>query len=94
MIGIMTIKFELPQDVEQELRQQLGNLDEIARDAFLVQSYREGRLSVGQVGAILGRGVIETQAWLSERGAPLNYSPDDLEEDRRTLAKLFPDPER
>lgn len=86
----MAIQFELPQDVEDELRERFGDLDQAAKEAFLIQSYRDGRLSVGQVAAIRGRGVIETQAWLSERGAPLNYSVDDLEEDRRTLAKLFP----
>lgn len=86
----MTIRFELPQDVEDELRERFGDLDQAAKEAFLIQSYRDGRLSVGQVAGILGRGVIETQAWLSERGAPLNYSVDDLEEDRRSLAKLLP----
>ena len=90
----MTIKFELPQDVEQELRERIGDLDQAAKEAFLVQNYRDGRLSLGQIATILGRGVIETQAWLSERGAPLSYSVDDLEEDRRTLAKLFPESER
>jgi predicted HTH domain antitoxin len=84
----MGITFDLPQDVEQSLRESLGDLSEAAKEAFLVQSYQEGRLSVGQVAAVLGRGVIESQAWLAEKGAPLNYSPEELEEDRKTFAKL------
>lgn len=85
----MAITFHLPQDVENALRERFGDLSQAAKEAFLVQSYRESRLSLGQIAGVLGMGVIETQAWLAERGAPLNYSPTDLEEDRETLAKLF-----
>ena len=84
----MAITFDLPPDVEQVLRERFGDLSQAAKEAFLVQSYRESRLSVGQIARVLGLGVIETQAWLAERGAPLNYSPTDLEEDRETLAKV------
>ena len=85
----MAITFELPQDVEQELRQRFGDLSQAAKEAFLVESYRQARLTVGQVAEVLGKGVIETQEWLSARGAPLNYSVEDFEQDCETLAKLF-----
>jgi predicted HTH domain antitoxin len=84
----MAITFELPQDVERILRDALGDISEAAKEAFLVQSYVEGRLSVGQVAAVLGKGVIESQAWLADKGAPSSYSCEDLDEDRTTLAKL------
>jgi len=90
----MAITFELPRDVEQILRERFGDLSEAAKEAFLVQSYREERLSVGQIAAVLGKGVIETQAWLAEKGAPLGYSTEDLEEDREALAKLSTEPGR
>jgi predicted HTH domain antitoxin len=93
-MAYMTIRFELPQEVEQELRERLGDVDRAAKEALLIQSYREGRLSLGQVSMVLKKGTIETQAWLSERGAPLNYSVADLEEDRRTLGRLFPASDR
>jgi len=85
----MAITFELPQDVELVLRKEFGDLSQAAKEAFLVQSYIESRLSVGQVARALGKGVVEAQGWLAERGASLNYSPADLEEDRETLAKLL-----
>jgi predicted HTH domain antitoxin len=90
----MAITFELPQDVERLLREALGDLSEAAKEAFLVQSYLGGRLSIGQVAAVLGKGVIESQAWLAEKGAPLSYSMEDLEEDRKTLLKLSSERER
>ncbi|HXV64869.1 MAG TPA: UPF0175 family protein [Vicinamibacteria bacterium] len=85
----MSVTFELPHDLEQQLREKFGDLGQAAKEAFLVQSYRESRLSVGQIARILQRGVVETQAWLAERGASVDYSPQDLEEDRRTLRRLF-----
>jgi predicted HTH domain antitoxin len=90
----MSITFELPQDIEKDLRKLPGDLDQAAKEAFLVQSYREGRLSVGQIASVMGKGIIETQAWLGERGAFLNYSAADLEEDRNTLATLLGDATR
>lgn len=90
----MSITFELPQDIEKHLREQFGDVSQAAKDAFLIQSYREARLSVGQIARILGKGVVETQAWLSARGAPLNYSIEDLEADRETLARLSPEEPR
>jgi predicted HTH domain antitoxin len=90
----MSITFELPQDVEKDLRKYFADLDQAAKEAFLVQSYREGRLSVGQIASVMGKGIIDTQAWLSERGAPLNYSAADLEDDRMTLATLLREAEQ
>ena len=90
----MSVTFELPKDVERDLRERFGDLGQVAKEAFLVQSYRENSLSVGQIARILQRGVIETQAWLSERGAQIDYSLQDLEEDRETLDKLFEETQR
>lgn len=85
------IQFQRPQDVERDLAESFGDLNEAAKEAFLVQSYREGLLSVGRIAEILGKGVLETQEWLAERGAPLNYDQKDLAEDTKTLSDLFPD---
>jgi len=78
------VSFERPEDIERDLGQ-------AAKEAFLVQCYRDGRLSVGQVAEILGRGVMATQDWLAERGAPLTYTLEHLEEDRKSLARDFPE---
>ena len=88
------VTFELPQHIERQLREGFGDLSQAAKEAFLVQCYRDERLSVGQVAEILGRGVIAAQAWLAERGAPLNYSVEDFEADCRSLGKDFPEMRR
>jgi predicted HTH domain antitoxin len=87
----VTISFDIPESIWQELTNRLGDLSHAAKEALAAEGYRAGDLSVGQVAAMLGMGVIEAQSWLSRRGIPLNYTQDDLEADRRTLAGLFPE---
>ncbi len=90
----MSITFELPGDVERSLRDRFGDLSQAAKEAFLIQTYREGRLSCGQLARILGKGVLETYTWLQERGAPLNYSLKDFDDDCASLAEKFPEIDR
>ena len=82
----MAITIQLPDDIEQALRRQTPNLDEAARDHFLIAQYRAGHLSTGDLADALG---FETrqqaQEWLAQRGAPLSYTMDDLDQDRATL---------
>lgn len=86
----MAITFELPEHIEKNLREEFGDLNQAAKEAFLVQSYRESRLSVGDIAQILDIGVLETEQWLGERGVPLNYTVDDFHDDCASLAKDFP----
>ncbi len=39
------ISFELPEDIEKHLRHELGDLSQAAKEAFLIQAYREARIS-------------------------------------------------
>jgi predicted HTH domain antitoxin len=54
-----------------------------------IEGYRAGRLSQRQVGAMLGLDYWQTEAFLVQRGVPLNYSAADLEADHATLAKIL-----
>ncbi|MBI4582023.1 MAG: UPF0175 family protein [Planctomycetes bacterium] len=86
----MAITIELPTEIEQELRRDTPNLDESAREQFLICKYREGKLSTGDIAEILGFETRhEAHRWLAERGVPINYSLAHLEEDRRNLEELF-----
>lgn len=88
----MTISFDLPKDVENDLRKEYGDLSAAAKEALIIDAYRTGRLSLGHVAEVVGLPTsILAQRWLSDRGVPLNYSLGDLESDRRTLGKLFGD---
>ena len=86
----MAIHIQLPTEIEQELRRETPNLDERAREQFLISNYQAGTLSTGDIAEILGFETRhEAQRWLAERRVPINYSLDDLEQDRKNLNELF-----
>ncbi len=85
----MSITFNLPSDVEKDLQKELGDLNLAAKEAFLIQNYRAGRLSIGELADLLGVPTrLQAERWLGERGVTWNYSLDELEADRRTLEDL------
>ncbi len=89
----MAISFDIPKSLEGTLRAEWGDLDQAAKAAFIIESYRTGKLSIGQVAEFLG---VETrfqaEKWLGERGVTWNYSLDDLDADRSTLNEVLPRP--
>ena len=59
-----------------------------AGEAVAVEGYRDGTLTRGQVGRLLGLSFWETEAFLKERQAYLPYTEEDLEQDCRDLDRL------
>lgn len=49
----MSFSFDLPAGVEEQLRRDLANLDGIAKEAALVELYRQGRITQHQLGESL-----------------------------------------
>ncbi|MGH8228356.1 MAG: UPF0175 family protein [Steroidobacteraceae bacterium] len=60
----------------------------LKEDAVL-ERYRTGKLSHRQVGEALGLDYWQTEAFLTERGVPLNYSVADLEADELVLERIL-----
>jgi predicted HTH domain antitoxin len=60
----------------------------VVEDA-VIERYLSGRLSQRQVGEALGFDYWQTEAFLRERGVPVNYSVADLEADEAALKKFF-----
>jgi len=54
-----------------------------------IEGYRAGRGSHRQVGELLRLDYWQTEAFLKERGVPVNYSAADLEADNATLDKIL-----
>jgi predicted HTH domain antitoxin len=54
----------------------------------VIERYRNGRLSQRQIGEALGFDYWQTEAFLRERGVPINYSVADLEADEAALGKI------
>jgi hypothetical protein len=60
----MAVSFDLPTDIEQHLRHELGNLDQAAKEAALVELYRLDKLTHHQLSKALGLSRFETDGVL------------------------------
>ena len=60
----MVISFSLPENLERQLRASLGNLEHTAKEAAMVELYRQGRLTRHELGVALGLSRLETDALL------------------------------
>jgi predicted HTH domain antitoxin len=80
----MQITVQLPDDLAQ--------LPDPGREALIslaIEGYRSGALSHHQAGQLLGLSRLEFEGLLKERDVHDHaYSPEDLEEDSRTLHSL------
>lgn len=85
----MAVTLQLPPEVERRLRAEYPDLGRHILEGYVVDAFRRGEMSSGQVGQLLGmRTRWEAIEFLSERGVYPGYEVDDLTEDIKTLAEL------
>ena len=60
----MNISFELPQDIDEQIRTEGADLNGEARAAYLVELYRQERITHHQLAEALGLGRLETDGLL------------------------------
>jgi predicted HTH domain antitoxin len=86
----MTLSIDIPKDLEEALRAEWGgNLEQAAKEALLIESYRAGKISVGFLAQLLRVTRWEVESWLASRGVKWNYDADELDADHRTLTDLL-----
>jgi predicted HTH domain antitoxin len=77
----MDVAFSLPEDLARKLQERWGDLSRRALESLVAQAYREESLTLGEVRRILGHETrMETEAFLKEQGALLDYSEEELEQ--------------
>ena len=87
----MTISFELPQDIEQQIRTNGADLNGKAREAFLVELYREDTITHGQLSRALGLDSDDTDGVLKKHGAYLEISVEELRAEAAALRDVSPE---
>ncbi len=75
----MILVLDLPDSWESLLGLDSGDATSRARQMLVLEGYREGRLSRGQVSEMLGLGFHETEALLAEHHAEQQPTWDELE---------------
>lgn len=84
----MEIMVNIPEDVAKLIGSNNVDIERQILRATALEEYRAGKLSHGQIGRMLGLTRFQVDAFLKEHNVVLNYTLNDLEEDRRTLDKL------
>lgn len=86
----MAVTIQLPPDVEQRLRAETPNLDIEAKEALLVELYRQDRLSRYELALALGLSRFETDAVLKRHNVTEGLpTSEELEEDLQRARELF-----
>jgi len=82
----MSVTFKLPAEIEQRLREGLGDLDQAAKEAALVELYRQGKVSHRELTEALGLSRLETEGVLKRH----NVTEDlpSKEEHLRAIERL------
>jgi len=86
---VMQVTVEMPDQVARQWGKTPEAVGRHVLEDAAVEGYRAGRLSQRQVGGMLRLDYWQTEAFLAERGVPLNYSPADLTADNATLEKIL-----
>ena len=58
-------------------------------EAYAIESYRQEKMSLGQIAELLELSISETHAFLKEHDVRSNYDMDDLDRDNRTIERFL-----
>ncbi len=84
-----SVNLELPAELVSAARLDQGNVSQEAAKLIALELFREGTASLGRAAELCATPVAAFMDFAAAHGVPpLNYSVEQLEEDRRTLAKL------
>lgn len=87
----MTVKIEIPPNVEEALREQWQDLPRAVLEAVAIQGYRQGALTLGQVGELLGfESRWDVRRFLADRNVGIPLTEADLDEDLRGIKQAEP----
>ncbi|MEI7780775.1 MAG: UPF0175 family protein [Planctomycetota bacterium] len=86
----MSISFELPVAVEEQLRRDHADLDVVAKEAALVELYRQGRISQHQLGLSLDKSRCEVEELLKRHNVTEDlYTAEQVAEQITILRRLL-----
>jgi predicted HTH domain antitoxin len=86
----MNISFEIPQDLEQHIRTDGGDLSQDAKEVYLMEQYRQAKLSHRQLAEALGFSFQQTAELLKRRGLGQDIDVAEFEASRERFRKARP----
>jgi predicted HTH domain antitoxin len=86
----LNVTLSFPAGLEEKLRRETPNLDVDVREAYLLELFRQGRVSHYELACVLGLDRFETDAWLKRHKLfEGSLTMADLEADRQTLDRVM-----
>jgi predicted HTH domain antitoxin len=86
----MTISFEIPPEIEQQIRIDGVDLAREVRELFLVELYRQERITHHQLAEALGLSRYETDGVLKRHKVWLELTPEELGAQAASLREARP----
>lgn len=86
----MSISFEIPQDIEQELRTNGLDLNREAKEVYLVDLYRQERITHRQLAEALGLSRYETDGVLKRHEISPNVTAQEMRAQAAALKDARP----
>ena len=86
----MNISFEIPQDIEQQIRTEGGDPNREAKEVYLMEQFRQAKLSHRQLQDALGLSFQKTEELLKRRGLGQDLDAAEFEAGREHLRKARP----
>ncbi|MBZ0252792.1 MAG: UPF0175 family protein [Candidatus Methylomirabilis sp.] len=81
----MTITFDIPTKLEEAIRAEGQDPSRAAKEAFLVELYREGKLYHGEFAEALGLSRYEADGVLKRHGVFLETTDEEVQDEVRSL---------
>jgi predicted HTH domain antitoxin len=81
----MTIRFEIPLEIEQQILTSGIDLDRDAKEIYLMEQYRQAKISHRQLEAALDLSFHDTEQLLKQRGIGQDLDVDEFEMGRNVL---------
>jgi hypothetical protein len=83
----MIISFEIPQDIGQQIRTEGTDLDRDAKEVYLMEQYRQAKITHRQLEEALDLSFHETEQLLKQRGLGQDLDIEEFDSGRGFLRK-------
>ncbi|MCC6123623.1 MAG: UPF0175 family protein [Pirellulales bacterium] len=85
----MSVVIDITPETEKLLQAEWGDLNKAAREALIIESYRQGKLSLGQCSEIMGKSLLETEAFFHSRSVDLPLTGEEINRDRKCVERIL-----
>ncbi len=89
VIHLETISVDFPKDLINIFKVREKDLSSHVRKSLAVELYRDGLISIGKAAEIAGISTWEMLEAIASKKIPIQYYPEDLKEDIKTLKKVL-----